>query len=97
MFSGTLARLQLRVSLAHSAQRVGYASGASVNQILDAELEGIREAGTWKAERIINTKQAPTIGVAGREEKLLNFCANNYLGLSVSFGVFTKVENSSRM
>ncbi|MFO0735296.1 MAG: glycine C-acetyltransferase [Labilithrix sp.] len=40
----------------------------------------IREAGLYKEERIIVTPQAAKIGVGGRE--VLNFCANNYLGLS---------------
>ena len=48
------------------------------------ELEGIREAGTWKAERVITSPQAAAIRVQGRAGTVLNFCANNYLGLSVS-------------
>ena len=54
-----------------------------MTNILDGRLNEIREAGTWKDERVITTEQASEIGVAGRKEKLLNFCANNYLGLSV--------------
>ncbi|ESN97279.1 hypothetical protein HELRODRAFT_185935 [Helobdella robusta] len=49
---------------------------------IDKELEAIRNAGTWKSERIITTQQSSTIGVINRKEKVLNFCANNYLGLS---------------
>ena len=47
-------------------------------------LAEIREAGLYKAERVITTPQAAEIGVAndGKREKVLNFCANNYLGLS---------------
>jgi glycine C-acetyltransferase len=45
------------------------------------ELDGIREAGTWKAERIIVTPQASAIRVNTGDE-VLNFCANNYLGLA---------------
>jgi glycine C-acetyltransferase len=44
-------------------------------------LSEIREAGLYKSERIINTPQAARIGVAGGAQ-VLNFCANNYLGLS---------------
>ncbi|MFM2145546.1 MAG: glycine C-acetyltransferase [Bacteroidota bacterium] len=44
------------------------------------EVEGIREAGLFKTERIISSPQGPEIMVNGR--KVLNFCANNYLGLS---------------
>ena len=43
-------------------------------------LEEIRAAGTWKEERIIQSPQGAEIEVGGR--KVLNFCANNYLGLS---------------
>ncbi len=44
------------------------------------ELEEIRAAGLWKEERVILSPQAATIRVASGE--VLNFCANNYLGLS---------------
>ena len=48
---------------------------------LAAELDSIREQGLYKTERIIATAQAAKIGTAdGRE--VLNFCANNYLGLA---------------
>jgi glycine C-acetyltransferase len=43
-------------------------------------IEEIRAAGTWKEERIIQSPQGAEIEVGGR--KVLNFCANNYLGLS---------------
>ena len=48
---------------------------------LQDQLEGIREAGTYKDERVIMTPQGSVIRVADGEE-VLNFCANNYLGLS---------------
>ena len=48
-----------------------------------AELDSIRAAGTYKNERIIVTKQGSHIKVAGNNNQILNFCANNYLGLSV--------------
>ena len=47
---------------------------------LQQELDKIREAGLYKNERIIESPQRAEIDVAGR--KVLNFCANNYLGLS---------------
>ena len=56
-----------------------------VNEKLNLELEGIKAAGTWKNERVITSKQDVEIKVDGSESKILNFCANNYLGLSVSF------------
>ncbi len=43
-------------------------------------LEEIREAGLYKEERLIETAQQAAISVKGKE--VLNFCANNYLGLS---------------
>src|SRR4051812_34963421 len=57
---------------------------ARARDIYAATLEEIREAGLYKHERVIVTPQAATIGVdegKGRQE-VLNFCANNYLGLS---------------
>ncbi|MFC4873704.1 glycine C-acetyltransferase [Negadavirga shengliensis] len=48
---------------------------------LEEELQAIRDAGLFKTERIISSPQGPEITTAdGRE--VLNFCANNYLGLS---------------
>ena len=47
---------------------------------LQDELQAIAEAGLYKKERIIESPQRAAIEVAGRE--VLNFCANNYLGLS---------------
>lgn len=44
-------------------------------------LEEIREAGLWKAERVITTPQEADIGVTERDGTVINFCANNYLGL----------------
>jgi len=43
-------------------------------------LQEIRDAGLWKAERILESSQGAHVKVTGRE--VLNFCANNYLGLS---------------
>ena len=45
-----------------------------------SELEEIKTTGLYKAERIIASPQGPEITVNGK--KVLNFCANNYLGLS---------------
>ena len=47
---------------------------------LRGELSEIREAGLFKTERIIESPQGPEILVGGKT--VLNFCANNYLGLS---------------
>ena len=58
---------------------------ANFKEILGAEVAAIRAAGTYKHERVITTPQAAKIRVQEREGSLLNFCANNYLGLSVSY------------
>lgn len=55
---------------------------AACRDILSSELEGIRTAGTWKTERVITSKQAVNISVQGHAGRILNFCSNNYLGLS---------------
>ena len=48
---------------------------------LEAELDSIREQGLFKTERVITTPQSSAIRTTdGRE--VLNFCANNYLGLA---------------
>ena len=51
---------------------------------LEKELKDIREAGLYKNERIIVTPQSSDIEVEedGKDEEVLNFCANNYLGLA---------------
>ena len=51
-----------------------------MKEYLQQELESIKEAGLYKNERIICSPQRAEIEVAGRT--VLNFCANNYLGLS---------------
>ena len=48
---------------------------------ISAELEAIREAGTWRDERIITTPQYSRINTTAKPG-VVNFCANNYLGLS---------------
>uniref|UniRef100_A0A8C7REC5 Glycine C-acetyltransferase n=1 Tax=Oncorhynchus mykiss TaxID=8022 RepID=A0A8C7REC5_ONCMY len=60
----------------------GYAAIAEARTVLEHELETIRTGGTWKGERIITSKQGPHINVDGSHGDILNFCANNYLGLS---------------
>ena len=47
---------------------------------LASELEGLKSAGLYKSERVITSPQSAEIEVSDR--KLLNFCANNYLGLA---------------
>ena len=49
--------------------------------ILEKELSSIKEAGLFKKERIITTPQGASIKTSEGKE-VINFCANNYLGLS---------------
>ena len=52
------------------------------SESLRAELRKIRDQGLWKEEWPILGHQGAAIRVLGREQPVLNFCANNYLGLS---------------
>ncbi|HHJ09997.1 MAG TPA: glycine C-acetyltransferase [Bacteroidetes bacterium] len=54
-----------------------------VKQHFQKELDSIRESGLFKDERIITSPQGAEITIS-TGEKVLNFCANNYLGLSNS-------------
>ncbi len=53
-----------------------------IKEELAAELAAIREAGMYKNERVITSQQGVEITVEGTKDPVLNFCANNYLGLS---------------
>merc|ERR1719357_1952658 len=72
----------LRSSGATATSKRGYAAVAEARAVLENELDTIRAAGTWKGERIITSQQGPHISVDGSRGNILNFCANNYLGLS---------------
>lgn len=52
----------------------------NVREQLRTTLDEITQAGLHKPERVITTPQSSNVSVAGRE--VLNFCANNYLGLA---------------
>tara|TARA_B100001027_G_scaffold29470_1_gene17480 strand:+ start:1346 stop:2524 length:1179 start_codon:yes stop_codon:yes gene_type:complete len=51
-----------------------------IDKILNTQLSDIKDQGTYKNERVIETAQEAEINVNGK--KVLNFCANNYLGLA---------------
>ncbi len=53
----------------------------TLQPVLQKELEAIKAAGLYKTERIITSPQGADITVEGGKE-VINFCANNYLGLS---------------
>ncbi|WP_019173644.1 glycine C-acetyltransferase [Pseudaminobacter salicylatoxidans] len=52
---------------------------------LETEIAGLKSAGLYKSERVISSPQSAQIEVGG--QKLLNFCANNYLGLADSIAL----------
>jgi glycine C-acetyltransferase len=54
---------------------------SNVKSAFQSELDAIRAAGLYKEERIITSPQGPVIDTTAQDH-LLNFCANNYLGLS---------------
>jgi glycine C-acetyltransferase len=54
---------------------------SNIKEYLQKELQEIKDAGLYKAERIITTSQDAVIKISSGEE-VINFCANNYLGLS---------------
>ena len=53
---------------------------ADLREVLQGELKAIEEAGTYKHERTITSPQGANVTV--ESGNVLNFCANNYLGLS---------------
>jgi glycine C-acetyltransferase len=53
---------------------------SSLRAHLTSQLEAIRADGLWKEERVLESAQGPWITVRGR--RVLNLCANNYLGLA---------------
>jgi glycine C-acetyltransferase len=65
-----------------------------VKEELQKELAAIEESGLFKKERIIATEQGVEIKVQGSNETVLNFCANNYLGLSSHPRVIEAAHNA---
>ncbi|KAL4224771.1 hypothetical protein ACF0H5_015468 [Mactra antiquata] len=57
-------------------------TSVKMQENLQKELNDIQDAGTFKHERVIISPQGPQINVDGSKGGILNFCANNYLGLS---------------
>lgn len=50
--------------------------------IIKQKIASKKSEGTYKAERILRTNQGPAIWIEGKDIPVLNFCANNYLGLA---------------
>ncbi|CAB4004820.1 2-amino-3-ketobutyrate coenzyme A ligase, mitochondrial [Paramuricea clavata] len=80
--SRLLCRSHLTFQLLKRSQHNSCTATTKFDQSLVDRLAAIQEAGTWKEERVITSKQGPEINVQGSKNKILNFCANNYLGLS---------------
>jgi len=59
---------------------------------INGEIQSINAAGTYKHERIITTPQSNMIGVQSTNKPVLNFCANNYLGLANN----TELKNAAK-
>ncbi|MCF6775940.1 glycine C-acetyltransferase [Thiotrichales bacterium 19X7-9] len=62
-------------------------------EYLNDGIEAIKEAGTYKAERIIATPQSTEIGLTDGAE-VINFCANNYLGLADNLELVQAAKNA---
>jgi len=67
--------------ISSSRGTAGAATAALVGR-LEQELSSIKSGGTWKTEHVITSPQDVSIKVDGHDGGILNFCANNYLGLS---------------
>lgn len=65
----------------------------TLKPVLEKELKAIREAGLYKKERIITTPQKAEIKTTDGKE-VINFCANNYLGLSSNPRVVTAAKRA---
>ena len=64
----------------------------TLKPVLENELKEIKSAGLYKQERIITTPQGAEITANGKD--VLNFCANNYLGLSSHPKVIAAAKNA---
>jgi len=78
-----LSRSLLQFRKIPNSLRFASSTGAELNAHMNRDLDAMREAGTYKRERVITSAQSSHITVSTAPTKpVLNFCANNYLGLS---------------
>jgi glycine C-acetyltransferase len=55
---------------------------STLSDIAAMNVQAVRDAGTFKTERVITSPQSSSIHVGTSTAEVLNFCANNYLGLA---------------
>ncbi len=67
---------------------------AKFQKHLQKELQDIKDAGLYKNERVIVTPQSSDIEVENVEGEVLNFCANNYLGLADNSRLIEAAKNA---
>ncbi len=65
----------------------------TIRERLQTEINEIKEAGLYKSERVITSPQGADITIEGGK-KVINFCANNYLGLSAHPKVIEAAKNA---
>ena len=57
-------------------------ASSTLSSICNSALQEMKDAGTYKRERVITSAQSAHITVSSSSAPVLNLCANNYLGLS---------------
>ncbi|GFT13403.1 2-amino-3-ketobutyrate coenzyme A ligase, mitochondrial [Nephila pilipes] len=82
MYRSAVNKLLLEANQVHKLIHQNCSAWAGVKVIIDSQLDGIKKANTYKSERIIVSKQDAHIRVKNEAKSVINFCANNYLGLS---------------
>jgi hypothetical protein len=75
----------LKINFIFLSKRYGSTSAlTNFRFYLNNQIESIKNAGTFKDEKIITSKQSRNIQVFNNSSnRIVNFCSNNYLGLSV--------------
>ena len=79
----------------HAATQRNIAMDYAARERINTELDSIREQGLYKTERVITTPQSASIKTNDRE--VLNFCANNYLGLANNAEVIKAAQNNPKV
>ncbi|MDB9788114.1 aminotransferase class I/II-fold pyridoxal phosphate-dependent enzyme, partial [Flavobacteriaceae bacterium] len=64
----------------------------SIKKRLTKELEEVKISGRYKKERVISSNQSSEINV--NNNKVLNFCANNYLGLASDPDIIKRAKDT---